>query len=199
MKTKMTMTAGKTAKVTGIFALAFGLILSSCNKQPSADFTTDKTEYTAGETVKLSNTSLDAKTYKWTFPDGQTSALENIDYTLSSNTPAGVYSIKLEAISKKGNKKSEASKSITVRAFSVGQLTVWTSNSGVNQITVKVDNVTLGTITAYYNANPGCGASNCVTQNLSVGTHTLTATDGTFNWSGTITITANNCLTYQLQ
>lgn len=32
-----------------------GTLLTSCQKQPSADFTTDKTKYTAGETIMLSN------------------------------------------------------------------------------------------------------------------------------------------------
>jgi hypothetical protein len=198
MKNKNKTTAGQTAKISAIFALACGLLFSSCNKQPTADFTTDKTEYSAGDVVKLTNKSLDAKSYKWIFPDGQTSASPNVDYTLASNITPGVYSIKLEAISKKGNKKSEASKSITVNA-AAGQLTVWTSNSSVNPITVKINNVTLGTITLYYTSNPGCGANGCVTANLNTGVYTISATDGTYTWNGTTTITKNTCSTFQLQ
>lgn len=191
----------KTIKITkkiGILTLCCGLFFISCNKQPSADFSTDKTEYSAGDVVKCTNKSLTSKSYKWTFPDGQTSASTNVDYTLDPNTPAGVYSIKLQAISKKGNKTSDATKSFTVKD-AIGQITIWTSNSAVNPITVKVDNVSLGTITLYYNSSPGCSANGCVTANLTVGTHTITATDGTLNWNTTTMIVKNSCKVLELQ
>jgi len=148
--------------------------------------------------VKCLNSSEDGASYKWTFPDGQTSASQNVDYTLSENTAAGTYYIVLEAISKKGNKKSEAKKAFTVKA-ATGQLTVWTSNSGVNQISVKIDNVSMGTITLYYSSNPGCGANGCVTAKLSVGTHSISATDGNNTWNGSITVSKDQCSTFQLQ
>jgi hypothetical protein len=198
MKKIKTTAVRQNAKITGMFALAFSLLFIGCNKQPSAEFTLDKTEYSAGDVVKCTNKSIDAKSYKWTFPDGQTSASQNVDYTLSSSLPPGTYSIKLEAISKKGNKISDASKSFAVKTAS-GQLTVWTSNSLVGQISVKVDNVAVGTITMYYASNPGCGANGCVTANLTPGSHSIFATDGTYKWNGTLTVAKDDCSTFQLQ
>lgn len=197
MITDKNMTVSKNAIITMALIIG-GLLLCGCNKQPSADFTTDKTEYTAGEVVKCTNKSLNAHSYKWTFPDGQTATSLNVDYTLAVNSTPGVYSIKLEAISKNGNKRSEASKSITVKA-ATGKLTVWTSNSLVGPITVYVDNVNMGTITMYYASNPGCGANGCVTSTLTVGEHSISATDGTYTWNGTATITKDGCSTLQLQ
>jgi methionine-rich copper-binding protein CopC len=191
-------TMSKAKKNFGILVVCLGTLFIGCNKQPSADFSTDKTEYTAGDVVKCTNKSLSSKSCKWTFPDGQTSASTNVNYTLDENTPAGVYSIKLQAISKKGNKTSDATKSFTVKD-AMGQLTVWTSNSAVNPISVKIDNVSLGTITVYYNSSPGCSANGCVTANLTIGTHTINATDGTLNWNTTATITKNSCKVLELQ
>lgn len=107
----------KSHKKAAIALLSFSILTTSCRKEPSADFTLDKSEYNAGETVKCTNSSSDATTYKWTFPDGQTSTSQNVDYTLNSNTPAGNYTIKLEAKNNKG-KTSEAQKSFSVKAVS---------------------------------------------------------------------------------
>lgn len=195
MKKTMTMTAGKTAILSTI--LTVGIFLVGCNKQPASDFELDKSEYTAGDVVKCSNKSLDAKSYKWTFPDGQTSALKDVDYTLSSSTPAGSYSIKLEAISKKGNKRSESSKSYTVKA-AVGQVVFWQAPAcGCN-----ITNVTIGSttrqITLDFSSVPTCGDNGTATFNLPIGTYSFSATDGTKTWNGNITITKNNCSKLQL-
>jgi len=174
-------------------------IITACQRQPSADFTTDKNSYTAGETVKLTNTSVDASKYKWTMPDGQTSSSENVDYTISENTPDGTLTFTLEAISKNGNKSDEAVKTVSVEAAE-GQLMVWTSNSNVNPISVYIDNVNMGTITLYYSGGtPDCGANGCVTATLNVGTYSVYATDGNYTWNGALTVSANQCSTFQLQ
>jgi methionine-rich copper-binding protein CopC len=186
----------KTALVTCLFALT--VFFTSCNKQPAADFSTDKSEYTAGEIVKLTNKSINGNTYKWTLPDNQTSASLNVDYALPNNTAAGNYYVKLEAISKKGNKVSEASKSFTVKD-AMGTLVIWTSNQDVDPISVLVDNVPVGVITHFYNSTPSCGAMGCVTANLKAGTHTIFATDGYFEWKGTMSVTKNKCSTFELQ
>ncbi|MCE3227983.1 MAG: hypothetical protein K0S32_2534 [Bacteroidetes bacterium] len=188
----------KTTALLSLCAFSSALIFVNCNKQPVADFTMDKEEYTSGETVKCTNKSQDGKTYKWTFPDGQTSTAKNVDYTLPASTPAGSYPVKLEAFSNKQKKISEISKSFTVKA-ATGKLTVWTSNSSASQISVKVDNVSLGSITLFYGSNPGCGANGCVTANLTVGSHSVSATDGVLTWNGNTTVTKDGCVTFQLQ
>jgi PKD repeat protein len=91
------------------------LLITACNKTPKADFSTDKNEYSAGETVELTNKSEKAKSYFWTMPDGQTSDAANIKYTLNTNTAPGMYKFKLKAISRKGDKSNEAIKYITVK------------------------------------------------------------------------------------
>jgi len=195
MKKTMTLTAGKTAIFTAI--LTAGLLFTGCNKQPAADFSLDKSEYTAGDVVKTTNSSLDAKSYKWTFPDGQTSASQNVEYTLSSSTPAGTYSIKLEAISKKGNKRSESSKSFSVKA-ALGEIVFWQAPScgcGITSVTIGS---TVKQITLDFNSVPTCGDNGTATFTLPVGTHSFTATDGTKTWSGNITVTKNTCSKMQL-
>jgi hypothetical protein len=195
MKKTMTLIAGKTAIFTTVITAV--IIFTGCNKQPAADFTLDKSEYTAGEVVKCTNKSIDAKTYKWTFPDGQTSASQNIDYTLSSSTPAGTYSIKLEAISKKGNKKSESSKSFSVKA-AVGEIVFWQAPScGCNLTNVTIGN-TIKQISLDFNSAPTCGENGVATFTLPIGTYSFTATDGTKTWSGSVTITKNTCNKLQL-
>ncbi len=49
-----------------LFVFAFGLIMVSCGKEPVADFTW---EPKAGEEVKFTNLSIDAKSYSWNFGD----------------------------------------------------------------------------------------------------------------------------------
>ena len=173
-------------------------IISSCQKQPSADFTTDKSTYIAGDVVKLTNTSIDGSTFKWTLPDGQTSASKNLDYTLNVNQQDATLSFKLEAISKNGSKTDEATKLIAVKA-ATGQATIWTSNSNVNPISVYIDNISAGTITSSYNGTPDCGSLGCVTATLKVGTHAVSASDGNFNWTGTVNVVRDGCSTLVLQ
>ncbi len=172
--------------------------LFSCQKQPGADFTTDKAEYIAGEVVKLTNTSAEAATYKWTFPDGQTSTSENIEYTIAETQADATLAFNLEAFSKNGKKTDKASKSISVKA-ATGQLTVWTSNQNTNYINVTIDGVASGTITLYYTGVPACSAQGCVTATLKVGSHTISATDGNTTWNGVISVGKNNCSTFELQ
>lgn len=189
----------KTAFKSSVLFVGTIFILSSCNKQPAADFTTDKTEYIQGETVVCTNTSLDGETFKWTFPDGQTSASTNVSYILSNTMTPGTYSIKLEAISKKGNKTSDATKSFVVKQ-ATGKAMIWTSDGTVSQISVKIDGVSYGTITMYYkNGTPDCGANGCVNATLTKGDHTVSATDGNYSWTGTITVEKDKCNAFELK
>lgn len=189
----------KAKKIMAAAMLFAGMFLASCSKTPTADFTLDKSEYTAGETVKCTNKSQSATAYKWMFPDGQTSANTNVNYILNENTPAGTYTIKLEAKNNKG-KTDEGQKSFSVKA-ATGQLTVWTSRTSANggQINVKIDNAAYGSVTQYYNSVPSCGSNGCVTANLSVGSHSIYATDGALEWNGTINVQKDKCSTFQLQ
>ncbi len=62
----------------------------------------------------------------------------------------------------------------------------WSNFSG-GIITVTIDGgVSSGQITKYYNQTtpPDCGSAGCYNVIVSIGTHTYSATDGTYNWSG---------------
>jgi len=184
-----------------IKTILFGLtviIFTSCQREPSADFSTDKSTYTAGDVIKLTNSSVDADKYKWTTPDGQTSTARDLNYTTNSSSPASTLTFKLEALSKNGKKSDLATKSVSLKE-ATGQLTIWTSNCSVNQINVSIDGTAAGTITNCYTSIPACAATGCVTATLKVGSHSIYATDGNVSWNGTMTVTVNGCSTFQLQ
>lgn len=183
-----------------IIAVLTALVFSSCQKQPQADFTTDKTTYVAGETVKLTNTSIDADHYKWTMPDGQTSTSADVDYTTNVNSAAGTLNFKLEAFSKNGNKTDEASRSVTLQA-ATGDVTFYNEYAGTYRI-----QVTIGTQSKIINSDnstsPGCNATGCANFSLTSGTYSYSAVDLDWtpagSWTGTVDVTANGCTTIKL-
>ena len=79
-----------------------------------------------------------------------------------------------------------------------GQISIWTnSQQGVNA--VYIDNVAVGGLTNFFTGTPTCGANGTITKTLSVGTHSVNATDTNASWGATnVTITAGGCLTYEL-
>ena len=101
-------------KLIAVSMLAISI--TSCQKTPEASFTTDKSEYVAGETINLTNTTLNGKTYKWTFPDGQTGSSESYAFETNDNDPAGTLTFRLEAFSSNGKKTDEVSKSVNIKA-----------------------------------------------------------------------------------
>ena len=132
-------------------------------------------------------------------PDGQTSTSTDVNYTINESTQDGTMSFKLNAYSRSGKKTDDISKSVIVKAAK-GQLMVWTSNANAaGPIAVYIDNVAMGSITMYFTGAPSCGSNGCVTSTLKVGSHAISATDGTGNWTGTITVNANTCSSFQLQ
>jgi hypothetical protein len=170
-------------------------LVISCTKQPSADFTTDKTKYVAGEVIRLTNTSQDASKYQWTMPDGQTTTSFNVEYTPNINLSSQTLIFKLKALSRNGEKISYAQRSVSLVA-ATGQLTLWTNTN--YQISIDIDGVPSGTITSYYNSQPPCGSSGCVIKELSVGNHLVTGTNGITNWNFNVTISKDQCSIYQL-
>lgn len=167
--------------------------LASCQRQPDASFKTDKSQYVAGETVYLTNTSLDGHSYLWTMPDGQTTASRDVSYTLNPNLGNGTLTFKLEAFSKNGKKDDDAQRTVTVSA-ATGNAVFWQQiNSGYGITVVTVDGISSNIVSEYPSA-PSCGASGCAVFNgLEVGTYPFSASDGYYNWSGTVTITKDGC------
>lgn len=183
-------------KLIAVSMLAISI--TSCQKTPEASFTTDKSEYVAGETINLTNTTLNGKTYKWTFPDGQTGSSESYAFETDDNDPAGTLTFRLEAFSSNGKKSDEVSKSVNIKAAE-GDVVFWQqAGSGYGTTVVSLNSVT-SNITTEYTSSPDCGASGCAVFNgLKVGTYNYAATDGGTNWSGTLTVTKNTCLKLKL-
>jgi len=171
-------------------------ILISCQKEPQANFTTDKQTYTGGETVYLSNTSLDGDHYVWIVSDGQMSTSKNMVYTTNQYSYGESVSFELIAYSKNGKKTDEITKSITVNAAN-GTAIFWQSSG--SYITTVTIGVISQDITANYATTPDCGTSGCANfTNISYGDYSFSATDGTYNWNGTITIYPGLCSPMQL-
>jgi hypothetical protein len=75
-------------------------------------------------------------------------------------------------------------------------LTFWSNFNG-SPISVTVNSVYRGQISSYYSTSPSCNASGCVSIPFSTtGSYSYSATDGTYNWSGsgTISSTCNTML-----
>ena len=192
----------KSLKLIPLLSLCMIFILTGCQKQPKASFVTDKTEYVAGETVYLTNTSIDADHYEWTFPGGITATDFQRDYVINpySIIPGdiGPLTFKLKAYSKNGSKSDEVSQTVYVRPAK-GSVVFWQqTGSGYGITNVTINGVT-SSITSEYGSTPSCGASGCaVFDGLKIGTYNYTATDGTTTWSGTITITPDGCASMEL-
>jgi PKD repeat protein len=90
------------------------LVFSSCQKEPTANFTFTNNNLEVNETIHFNNTSTDAVSYEWEFGDGGTSSAENPSYSYSK---PGTFTVTLTALSKKGKKSDKASTVITVKAI----------------------------------------------------------------------------------
>ncbi len=117
--------------VVGI--ILFGL--TSCQKEPTAAFTADKTSALTDEVIQFTNTSTDGDSYLWNFGDGETSI--DLSPTHSFSTP-GSFTVELTAFSKNGNKTSTATLSITVTQETLLKLTAY-----INGTTTPVDSCTM--------------------------------------------------------
>ncbi|MBA3986732.1 MAG: hypothetical protein H0X63_09225 [Flavobacteriales bacterium] len=188
------------AGIIGVFTF------SSCTKQPTANFTTDKDTYTAGETIKCTNTSTNGTTYLWTF-DSKTYTEKDPSIVIPASANDQTVSLKLIATSKNGKKTDETSKSITIKA-ATGGATYWVSESHYNntnmqnvQIKVTLNGVEKMITTPYATAPP-CNAAGCANfTDVKAGTYPyqveIKEDDGgvitTFTVSGNVTISAGIC------
>ncbi len=101
-----------TAHLIFIPLLVFSI--SSCNKQPEANFTTDKDTYFAGETVHCKDASDNTYNWLWTAPDGKKYFLKDLDYPISINDLGGTKTFTLVTTSKNGKKNDSITKTIKV-------------------------------------------------------------------------------------
>ncbi|HEY5368921.1 MAG TPA: hypothetical protein VIJ75_08010 [Hanamia sp.] len=80
-----------------------------------------------------------------------------------------------------------------------GQAMFWVaSDLGCGDITVICNGVT-AQITGYSQTTPSCGATNTATFTLAPGTYNYSASCSNLTWSGTITVSANECSNIQLK
>jgi hypothetical protein len=79
-----------------------------------------------------------------------------------------------------------------------GDVTFWQqTGSGYGVTVVQLNGVT-SNITSEYSSVPACGVSGCAVFNgVEEGTYTYSASDGTSNWNGSITV-SEGCKTMQL-
>lgn len=165
-----------------IAGVAIGsMLFTSCSKEPTASISADKTNVGIDESIKFSNSSTDAASYKWDFGDGTSS----IDKEPSKvYTKAGTYNVKMTAYSKKEKKSDEASVSITVNeavltatptsqsattaagsfVIAVSSNTSWTAASNQSWATVSPASGTKdGSVTVNYTENTGSARSATIT------------------------------------
>lgn len=170
------------------------LVFASCQKQPTANFSTDKTSYVGGETIYLTNQSTDADHYEWYCSDGQQATTPNLTYTTTYGQD-GTLSFELLAYSKNGKKSSTVVKSVTVTPAK-GDITFWIQDGYIT--TVYIQNISRE-INMSYQSTPDCGSDGCANYNdVDPGTYSYYATNGVHEWSGTVTAYAGECSTMKL-
>ncbi len=99
------------------------LFLSSCQKQPTADFTVDKTTAFIYEPIHFKNATVDGYRYEWFFGDGDTSSEENPTHAYKVG---GTYTVSLIAYSKNGKKKDTKTTTINIKNYITLTNSTWT-------------------------------------------------------------------------
>lgn len=96
-----------------LIGIIISIMIPSCDKEPTANFTTEKDTCYAGQSIHLTNTSINAESWKWTMPNGQVITTNNIDYLVDSMDLGGTSkTFTLEV--KNGSKTSSIAKSVYV-------------------------------------------------------------------------------------
>lgn len=76
---------------------------------------------------------------------------------------------------------------------STGSLSFWT-NYGKEEINIYVENQYVGTLDSFFNnGTPNCGQDGTVVYTNKPGTYNYIAVSNKYRWSGSFTITSNNC------
>jgi PKD repeat protein len=98
-----------------IFAiLVLTVLVSSCAKEPVAEFTYSHDRPLEGDSIYFYNTSSLATYFEWDFGDGTTSKEESPKKAFKST---GNYNVSLKAFSENGKKSGEVSKIVAVNEF----------------------------------------------------------------------------------
>ena len=144
-----------------IFLPAFCLF-SSCEKKADADFSTDKTEYVAGETVKLTNTSKSGSSFVWIMPNGEDETTKNAEYIIPLNQGFDQISFNLTAKSKAHCKRDSKTISVNVIPSSWWTISSTSSTISATYIPYQVNDVNYSTfyrVDCTYKYGIGAGGS----------------------------------------
>ncbi len=190
------------------FLLLIAVIFLTCGKKhtsvvltdepkPTANFTSDKTSYTVGEQIYLTNTSADAANLLWTLPDGTNATGNVVTFKTDTNT-AKDYIFKLEAFSKSGLKSNAIEKSFST-FMPKGKITLYSASHWWYQgIHLTLDGVEQGTCTLLPNMPSDCAQTGYTNFNLDAGVHSLhffySHAGNWINRTENFTITPNGCL-----
>lgn len=195
-----------------LLVVLIALVLVTCKKSsdtpspvavaealPLANFTTDKTEYDAGDVMKLTSTSTNADNLRWTLPDGTTSRDATVSYSLDPTFGNVKLNVKLEAISKSGAKSDYIIKAIKVNPGK-GTLTLFSSYQVGYNVSITIDGNTVASANLdYTKGTPNtCNQSGYTSYMLTAGAHVLTYTyyGSPYYFSGTksFTISTGGCV-----
>ena len=129
-------------------------MLSSCRRTPVANFTCDKSQYTIGDVIHLTNTSSNSDSYKWT-GTGITGEITTRDLDLVTKSTE-IYNITLTVYSKGKKRSSKKAQGISVIKPS-GKITFFTLNASNLNIEISDGNKYLGSIYQNLISVPVCG------------------------------------------
>lgn len=81
-----------------------------------------------------------------------------------------------------------------------GEVMFWTSVRDEGNISISVDGSSVGALSWWYSSAPGCGADGGLQLTLTEGSHSYSASsDSNTSWSGSFSITAGQCLQFELR
>lgn len=183
--------------VSSILLLQF----NSCKKEepepdPIACFLLSTLNADLNEVITSTNCSVNAYSYLWEDGEGNKSTLDEPSFIYDK---PGQYVITLTAYSLSGNKQSVTNQTVTVE-HKTGQVSFWQSGTPSYGITEIIINSVSRYITSDYpDGIPDCNQEGCANFTLPSGTYDYYASDGTYQWNGSVTIVANGCIKFQLQ
>jgi hypothetical protein len=174
-------------------------VLAGCKKEepdPIAILHISDTQVVTGENITATNESIDSYSCLWSNGDGE---IHTGDVFVFYYDEPGIYTVSLTAYSESGNKQDIATERVTVEP-ATGNITFWQSGTPSYGITtVTIGGQTSQITSDYPNGVSECNMSGCANFTLLEGAYDFAASDGTHNWSGTVTIIGNNCVRMQLQ
>ncbi len=111
-------------RIIGLFPvfIAVFILLTMCEKSPTASFTHSSNSYEAGDTIQFKNTSKDADAFEWNFGDASTISTEKNPWHIYY--AVGNYVVTLKAENENGTDEDNRSLTIknpTILGFSINQ------------------------------------------------------------------------------